>query len=110
MAETTDKKVVKTSRMSFEEICAEHPTRKIVTGSLSWLEAEEKQAVRITCSTEWCGRERTVRTSDLWQVEHCEACTRKARREHARDRRKAKKAEAKVEVKAAEAATVAVAS
>jgi hypothetical protein len=83
-----------TKRMTFEELQAENPSRKLVAGSLCWLEAENKQAVRIACD---CGKERLVRTSDLWQVERCEACTRKARREHARERRKARKAEAKTE-------------
>jgi hypothetical protein len=98
----TDKKVA-VKRMTMEELTQEYPNQKIVAGSLCWLEVEEKQAVKIACSTEGCNRERTVRTSDLHQVTRCEACTRKAQRDKARERRKAKK----VEVKAAEAATVA---
>lgn len=90
-----DTKVAKAAkRMTFEELQAENPSRQLIAGSLCWLEAENKQAVTIACS---CGKHRIVRTSDLWQVERCEACTRKARREHARERRKAKKAETKTE-------------
>jgi hypothetical protein len=89
-------KKVKSSRMTIEEICAEYPDQKIVAGSLGFLEDEQKQTVRIACSVEGCNRERTVRTSDLWQVEMCEACTRKERRGRARARRQARKAEVKV--------------
>jgi len=81
----------KNSRMTFEEICADYPNHNIVPGSLTFLEAENKQAVRIVCSTEGCEGTRTIRTSDLHQTNVCEACQRKARRERARERRKAKK-------------------
>jgi len=77
------------SRMTEEELLQDYP--HVVPGTLTFLDSENKQAVKITCANEGCEKTRTVRTSDLWQVEHCEACTRKARRERARERRKAKK-------------------
>ena len=85
------KKAKGTNRMTEEELTEDYPHVK--SGSLSFIDAENKQAVRITCTTEGCEREREVRTSDLWQVDKCESCTRKDRRERARDRRKAKKAD-----------------
>lgn len=83
------------NRMTEEELIEDYP--HVVAGSLSFIETENKQAVEILCSTEGCEHTRKVRTSDLWQVEKCQACTRKDRRERARDRRKAKKAD-KVEL------------
>lgn len=84
------------NRMTEEELLEDYP--HVIPGTLTFLEAENKQAVKIRCSVEGCEHERTVRTSDLWQVNTCEACTRKQRRERSRERRKAKK-----EAEAAEA-------
>ena len=81
------------NRMTEEELIQDYPSRNIVVGSLTFLETENKQQVSIVCATEGCDHTRKVRTSDLWQVENCTACTRKAKRERAREKRKAKKAE-----------------
>jgi hypothetical protein len=94
MSENTEKKdVVKkakgVSRMTIEELMEDYP--HVLPGTLSFLETENKQIVKIRCSEEGCERERDVRTSDLWQVSKCEGCTRRARRQRARERRKAKK-------------------
>ena len=86
------KKVTKANRMTEEEILQDYPHAK--AGTLSFLGTEQKQAVKITCMEEGCEKERTVRTSDLWQVKRCDACTRKTRRVRAKARRAAKKAEA----------------
>ena len=88
MSEITEKKAAK-NRMTIEELMEDYP--HVIPGTLSFLETENKQAVKIQCSEEDCERQRTVRTSDLWQVSKCEGCTRKARRQRARERRKAKK-------------------
>ena len=88
----TEEKVRKpkgANRMTEEELMEDYP--QVVAGTLTFIGTENKQAVKITCSTEGCERQRTVRTSDLWQVDKCESCTRRARRERARERRKAKK-------------------
>jgi len=84
------------NRMGEDELLADYPHVK--PGTLGFLADENKQVVTISCqapkdddSGEICGRERKVRTSDLWQVTKCDACTRKARRAKA----KAKRAEAK---------------
>ena len=86
----------KANRMTEDELLADYPHVKV--GSLGFLATEQKQVVTISCqhpkgeNGEVCGRERKVRTSDLWQVNKCDACTRKVRRENAKARRKAKKA------------------
>jgi len=87
-----DKKAKKAAnRMTEEEILQDYPHAK--PGTLTFLGAEQKQAVKIVCTEDGCEKERTVRTSDLWQVKRCDACTRKARRARA----KAKRAKAKAE-------------
>lgn len=96
-AETKDTKPKKrtANRMGEDELIADYPHVK--PGTLGFLADENKQVVTITCQAPkddgsgTCGRERKVRTSDLWQVDKCHACTRKARRAKA----KAKRAEAK---------------
>ena len=80
------------NRMTFEDIQQDYPNHSIVAGSLVFLETENKQQVSILCAIDGCDHTRKVRTSDLWQVENCTACTRKAKRERAREKRKAKKA------------------
>ena len=95
------------NRMSEDELREDYP--HVVLGSLIFIESENKQAVTISCTSEGCEGTRQVRTSDLWQVDKCEACTRKDRRERARDRRRDKKAEAKASAPAeAEVAEVEV--
>ena len=88
-----DKKA--TNRMTEEEILEDYP--HVVPGSLTFVDTSSKQQVKIRCATEGCERERSVFTSDLWQVSQCESCTRKGRRERARGKRKAKKAAEKAE-------------
>ena len=83
------------NRMTEEELLLDYP--HVRPGTLTFLALENKQAVTIACQHvkedgEVCGRERQVRTSDLWQVNKCHACTRKARREAAKARRAKKKA------------------
>jgi hypothetical protein len=95
-SETKPKKKA-ANRMTEEELIQDYPHVAIVPGSLSFIESENKQAVKITCSVEGCERTRTVRTSDLHQADKCEVCTRKARRERQRQRRKEKKAAEKAE-------------
>jgi hypothetical protein len=98
-AETKEDKPKKRStanRMGEDELLADYPHVK--PGTLSFLADENKQAVKIACQAtkedgSKCGKERTVRTSDLWQVDKCHACTRKARRAKAKERRAKKKAE-----------------
>jgi hypothetical protein len=88
----------RTNRLSEEVLLAEYP--HVIPGTLHFLPNENKQAVKIACSFEdpetgeVCGKERVVRTSDLFQVNKCEVCTIKARRAKAKARRAAKKAEA----------------
>lgn len=88
----------RTNRLNEEVLLAEYPHAK--PGTLHFLPNENKQAVTIACTFEdpdtgeVCGREREVRTSDLFQVDKCELCTVKARRAKAKARRVAKKAEA----------------
>ena len=94
---TKDKKA-KANRMTEEEILQDYPHAK--PGTLTFLGAEQKQAVKITCTEEGCEKERTVRTSDLWQVKRCDACTRKARRARAKAKRAEKKAEKDAEANA----------
>lgn len=84
------------NRMGEDELLADYP--HVIPGTLGFLADENKQIVTISCQAtkedgSQCGRERKVRTSDLWQVTKCDACTRKARRENAKAKRKAKKAE-----------------
>jgi hypothetical protein len=83
----------KTNRMTFEEIQEDYPNHVFVPGSLTFLETESKQAVRIVCSVEGCERTRLLRTSDLHQQDKCEACHRKAKRERQREKRRAKREE-----------------
>ena len=85
-----DTKKAKTNRMTEEEILQDYPHAKV--GTLCFLGTEQKQAVKIVCTEDGCDRERLVRTSDLWQVSRCDACTRKARRVRAKARRAEKKA------------------
>jgi hypothetical protein len=93
---TEEAKAKKTAnRMTEEEILQDYPHAK--PGTLVFLGAEQKQAVKIVCTEEGCEKERTVRTSDLWQVRRCDACTRKARRARAKQRRAEKKAEREAE-------------
>jgi hypothetical protein len=99
----------KANRMTEEMVGELYP--HAIPGSLRFLDNEDKQAVEIACTfvqgSEWdveaekwvtptdaepCGRKRTVRTSDLFQVNKCEACTLKARRAKAKAKRRAKKA------------------
>jgi len=77
------------NRMTEEEILQDYPHAK--PGTLFFDVNSNKQGVVIGCTTEGCEKTRRVWTSDLWQVSKCDACTRKARRERARERRKAKK-------------------
>lgn len=86
--ETTKPKAA--NRMTEEEILQDYPHVK--PGTLFFDVNSNKQGVEIGCTTEGCEKTRKVWTSDLWQVSKCDACTRKARRERARERRKAKKA------------------
>jgi hypothetical protein len=95
----TEKKAKKrTNRLSEDLLVAEYPHVK--RGTLHFLPNENKQAVTISCTFvdeetgDVCGKEREVRTSDLFQVSKCEVCTIKARRAKAKARRAAKKAEA----------------
>ena len=95
--EEKPKKAKKANRMTEDELLADYP--HVVVGTLGFLATEQKQVVTISCqhpkdddSGDVCGRERKVRTSDLWQVDKCDACTRKVRRANAKARRKAKKA------------------
>ena len=78
------------NRMTEEELLLDYPHVK--PGTLTFLALENKQAVKIACTEEGCTNERQVRTSDLWQVKRCHACTRKARRARAKQRRAEKKA------------------
>jgi hypothetical protein len=99
-----DKPKLRTTRLSEEVILDEYP--HAIPGTLHFLPEENKQAVQISCQArpgeEWdvdakawtgggekCGREREVRTSDLFQVSTCEVCTLKRRRAKAKARRKA---------------------
>lgn len=91
MSETTKKGA---NRMTIEELSEDYPNHEFVPGSLTFLDAENKQAVTIVCSVEGCERTRQLRTSDLHQQDKCEVCHRKAKRERAREKRRAKKAEA----------------
>ena len=97
MSETTEKKAKGANRMTIEELTEDYPSHTFVPGSLSFLESENKQAVKIVCATEGCERTRQVRTSDLHQVSFCEVCHRKAKRERAREKRRAKRAAEKAE-------------
>jgi hypothetical protein len=106
--EKKEKKARKSTRMTAEMIQEEYPHADVNT--LRFLDNEDKQAVEISCTfvpgstwdtqteafetpegVEPCGRKRLVRTSDLFQVNKCEACTLKARRAKAKARRLAKK-------------------
>jgi hypothetical protein len=89
----------RSTRLNEEILKAEYP--HMVSGTLHFLPEENKQAVTIRCtyvdpvSGDVCGKEREVRTSDLFQVNKCEICTLKARRAKAKARRaKAREAEA----------------
>lgn len=75
------------TRIPEEVLVAEYP--HVVPGTLHFIESERKQAVSIHCVD--CGAERTVRTSDLFQVKRCELCSLKARRAKAREKRAAKR-------------------
>lgn len=86
-----------TNRMTFEEIQQDYPNHVFVPGSLTFLEAENKQAVKIVCATEGCEHTRLLRTSDLHQQDKCEACHRQAKRERAREKRRAKRAAEKAD-------------
>lgn len=87
-----EKKAKRSNRLSEEVLLAEYP--HVVPGTLHFLPNENKQAVKIKCVEDGCDNERTVRTSDLFQVKRCEICTVKARRRRAKARRAAKKADA----------------
>ena len=113
------KKPRKANRMTEETLAELYP--HVVPGTLHFLDGEDKQAVQIECAftpgSSWdveaeafvapadaepCSRRRTVRTSDLFQVDKCEVCTLKARRAKAKARRAAKKAAKPVKVEDAE--------
>jgi len=85
-----EEKKSRANRMTEEEILLDYPHAK--PGTLCFLPLENKQAIQIVCVEEGCENERRVRTSDLWQVKRCHACTRKARRARAKQRRAEKKA------------------
>jgi hypothetical protein len=77
---------VRRPKLTEESLVARYPNVRIVEGSLTMLEDERKQAVRIVCATEGCNAERQVRTSDLFQVTRCELCTLRARAEARKSR------------------------
>jgi len=90
-------KVKRTNRLNEETLAGLYPHVK--PGTLHFMPNENKQACVIACvfedpdTGEVCGREREVRTSDLFQVDKCDVCTIKARRAKAKARRTAKKVE-----------------
>lgn len=104
MTEESKPRKLRSTRLNEEILKAEYP--HMIEGTLHFLPGERKQAVQIACTyvdpktEEVCGREREVRTSDLFQVNKCEICTLKARRAKAKARRAARNAEDAEEVSA----------
>lgn len=82
-------KKAKGNRMGEEEILALYPHAK--PGTLRFLGTENKQVVTIGCIEDGCDATREVRTSDLFQVKRCRACTLKARRANTKAKRVAKR-------------------
>jgi hypothetical protein len=79
----------KGKRKGEEYYVEKYPNTQIVPGSLRFLADENKQAVDIRCNFvdpdtgDTCGEIRTVRTSDLHQVDKCKshmAATKRARK------------------------------
>lgn len=79
----------KSRRKTEEEIRKEYP--HVVEGSMTWNEGAGKQEVKITCAHDGCDEQRTVFTSDLFQVRMCST----HRKEQRAEARKARQAEQK---------------
>ena len=77
-------KANRSRRIEATELEGKYP--HMIKGSLGFDEVAEKQTARITCTHPGCDNERTVFTSDLFQVKVCED-HKKAQRAQARKAR-----------------------